>query len=215
GGPRDDARHVQHIPAPPAPEHPARSCPRRLPRTRRTSVLAPRTRRRLGSAVCPVSPRAPAAASTATYMESLIVKWVNNARANRGIAPLRVGTKLTDLAGDRSATLARTTNLIHPSCLSCVFRSYSISFSTCGEAIAWSSYPWGYQAARSIFLGWKGSPSHWSMLMGRSFHRLAVGGSYRSSNPTPWAAAELAGWRRRSAGRARRRRARPYPSGRG
>jgi len=164
------------------------------PRLRHRSILlAAALVAFLGLAVGPVSHPAPAAASTATYMESLIVKWVNNARANRGIAPLRVGTKLTDLAGDRSATLARTTNLIHPSCLSCVFRSYSISFSTCGEAIAWSSYPWGYQAARSIFLGWKGSPTHWSLLMSRSYHRIGVGVTYRSSDHTTWAAAELAG----------------------
>ena len=164
------------------------------PRLRHRSILlAAALVAFLGLAVGPVSHPAPAAASTATYMESLIVKWVNNARANRGIAPLRVGTKLTDLAGDRSATLARTTNLIHPSCLSCVFRTYTISFNRCGEAIAWSSYPWGYQAAHSIFLGWKGSPTHWSLLMSRDYHRIGLGVTYRSSDRTTWAAAELAG----------------------
>jgi len=164
------------------------------PRLRHRSILlAAALVAFLGLAVGPVSHPAPAAASTATYMESLIVKWVNNARANRGIAPLRVGTKLTDLAGDRSATLARTTNLIHPSCLSCVCRTYTISFNRCGEAIAWSSYPWGYQAAHSIFLGWKGSPTHWSLLMSRDYHRIGLGVTYRSSDRTTWAAAELAG----------------------
>ena len=29
----------------------------------------------------------------------------------------------------------------------------SISFARCAEVIAWSSYPWGYEAARRIFLG--------------------------------------------------------------
>jgi uncharacterized protein YkwD len=147
----------------------------------------------LGFAVGPAAHPAPAAASTASYMEGLIVKWVNNARASRGIAPLRVTTRLTNLAGDRSATLASTQNLIHPSCLSCVFHSYGISYSTCGESIAWTSYPWGHDAARSIYLGWKGSPSHWTMLMSRSFHRIGVGVTYRSSTHTTWAAAELAG----------------------
>jgi len=147
----------------------------------------------LGFAVGPAAHPAPAAASTASYMEGLIVKWVNNARANRGIAPLRVTTRLTNLAGDRSATLASTQNLIHPSCLSCVFRTYTISFNRCGEAIAWSSYPWGYQAAHSIFLGWKGSPTHWSLLMSRDYHRIGLGVTYRSSDRTTWAAAELAG----------------------
>src|SRR3954447_24570639 len=125
----------------------------------------------LGFAVGPAAHPAPAAASTASYMEGLIVKWVNHARANRGIAPLHVTTRLTNLAGDRSATLASTQNLIHPSCLSCVFRSYDVSFSKCGEAIAWTTYPWGYEAARSIYLGWKGSSTHWTLLMSRGFHR--------------------------------------------
>jgi len=147
----------------------------------------------LGFAVGPAAHPAPAAASTASYMEGLIVKWVNNARANRGIAPLRVTTRLTNLAGDRSATLASTQNLIHPSCLSCTFRSYGISFSRCGEAIASTSYPWGHDAARSIYLAWKGSSAHWSLLMSSGFHRIGVGVTYRSSNHTTWAAADLAG----------------------
>ena len=147
----------------------------------------------LGLAVGPVAHPAPAQASTASYMEGLIVKWVNHARANRGIAPLRVTTRLTNLAGDRSATLASTQNLVHPSCLSCLFRSYGISFSRCAENIAMTSYPWGYEAARSIYRGWKNSSSHWSILMSRSYHRIGVGVTYRSSNRTTWAAAELAG----------------------
>ena len=164
------------------------------PRLRHSSILlAAALVAFLGFAIGPAAHPAPAAASTATYMEGLIVKWVNHARANRGIAPLRVTTRLTNLAGDRSATLARTTNLIHPNCLSCVFRSYDIKFSRCAENIAWTSYPWGYQAARSIYLGWKGSPTHWTILMSRGYHRIGVGVTYRSSNQTTWAAAELAG----------------------
>src|SRR5690349_18754506 len=119
----------------------------------------------LGFAVGPAAHPAPAAASTATYMEGLIVKWVNGARANRGLPALRVTTRLTNLAGDRSAKLASTQNLVHPSCLGCLFNSYGIAWSTCGEVIAWTSYPWGYQAARSIFNGWKSSPGHWTLLM--------------------------------------------------
>src|SRR4029079_14125502 len=102
----------------------------------------------LGFAVGPAAHPAPAAASTASYMEGLIVKWVNNARANRGIAPLRVTTRLTNLAGDRSATLASTQTLSHLSSLSCVFRSYDIKCIRCGDNIACTSYPWVYQAAR-------------------------------------------------------------------
>jgi uncharacterized protein YkwD len=147
----------------------------------------------VGLAAGPVAHPAPVSASTASYMEGLIVKWVNHARANRGIAPLSVGTKLTDLAGDRAATMAKTEKLVHPSCLSCVFLSYNIYFTTCAEDIAMTSYPWGYDAARSIFLMWKGSSGHWSILMSRSLHRIGVGVAYRSSDHTTWASADLAG----------------------
>jgi uncharacterized protein YkwD len=147
----------------------------------------------VGFAVGPAAHPAPASASTASYMEGLIVQWINNARANRGVAPLKVGSTLTDLAGDRAVTAAKTKSLAHPSCLSCVFRSYSISFSTCGEVLAWTSYPWGYQAAKNIFNAWKGSPSHWSILMSGAFHRIGVGVAYRSSDHTTWAAGEVKG----------------------
>jgi uncharacterized protein YkwD len=56
-----------------------------------------------------------------------------------------------------------------------------------------TSYPWGYDAARSIYLSWKNSPPHWSILMSRGYHRIGVGVAYRSGNHTTWAAAELAG----------------------
>ena len=147
----------------------------------------------LGFAIGPVAHPAPASATTATYMEGLIVTWVNNARAQRGVPALKVGTILTDLAGDRAVTSARNQSLAHPSCLSCVFRSYGIAFSTCGEVLAWTSYPWGYQAAKAIFNSWKSSSTHWSILMSRSFTKIGVGVAYRSSNHTTWAAGELKG----------------------
>ena len=147
----------------------------------------------LGLAAGPVAHPAPANAGTAENMEALIVKWVNNARAHRGIAPLRAGSLMTKLAGDRAATLARSQKLAHPSCLGCTFRSYGIAYRKCGEVLSMTSYPWGWDAARSIFLSWKHSSTHWSILMSRGFHRIGVGVAYRSSNHTTWAAAELAG----------------------
>ena len=166
----------------------------RSPRTTRLSILlAAALLAFVGLAVGPVAHPAPTNASTATYMEGLLTKWVNSARANRGVPALKVGTKLTDLAGDRATSMAKTGDLVHPSCLACVFRSYDVSFDTCGEVLAWTSYPWGYDAARSIFRSWKNSSTHWSILMSRSFHRIGIGVAYRSSDHTTWAAGEVAG----------------------
>ena len=164
------------------------------PRPARSSILlAAALVAALGFAVGPVAHPAPARAVTASYVEDLIVKWVNRARANRGIKPLRVGSALTQLAGNRATTLARTEKLAHPSCLACMFRAYGIAFRYCGEVVGMTSYPWGWDAARSIYLGWKHSSMHWSLLMSRHMKRIGVGVAYRSSDRTTWAAADLAG----------------------
>jgi uncharacterized protein YkwD len=147
----------------------------------------------LALAIGPAAHPDPASANTASTMESYIVSMVNSARHSRGVPALRVGSKLTDLAGSRATTLARTTVLSHPSCLGCTYASWDISWRACGEAIAMTTYAWGYQAARSVFLGWKNSPGHWSLLMSRSYTRIGVGVAYRSSNHSTWAAADLAG----------------------
>ena len=147
----------------------------------------------LALAVGPAAHPAPASASTATTMEAQIVSWVNGARQSRGVPALRVGSKLTSLAGSRATTLSRTTVLVHPPCLGCMYGNWDISWRACGEAIAMTTYPWGYQAARSIFLGWKNSPGHWSLLMSRSYTRIGIGVAYRSSNHSTWASADLAG----------------------
>jgi uncharacterized protein YkwD len=132
-------------------------------------------------------------ASTATYMEGLIVGWINNARAARGIPRLTVGSKLTDLAGDRAAYMASGGPFAHPSCLSCLLRKYAISFSRCAEVIAWNSYAWGYTAARTVFLQWRNSSAHWGILMSRSYTRIGIGVAYRSRDRSTFAAGVLAG----------------------
>ena len=147
----------------------------------------------IGLAVGPVANPPPTQASTASNMEAQIVNWINQARASRGIPALKVGSKLTDLAGDRAVVLKNTQKLAHPSCLSCVLRNRGISFRNCAEVVAWTGYPWGYEAAKSIFLAWKNSSTHWGILMSRSFTRIGVGVAYRSSNRTTWAAGVLAG----------------------
>ena len=161
--------------------------------TRRSILLTAVLAAFLGLAIGPVAHPAPTNAATADYMEGLIVKWVNNARENRGLPHLKVGWKLTKLAGARAATLAKTGELAHPACLSCAFRNFDISFTSCGEVVAMNSYPWGYEAARTIFLTWKHSPGHWAILMGKGYHRIGVGVAYRSSDHTTWAAGDLAG----------------------
>jgi uncharacterized protein YkwD len=143
--------------------------------------------------VGPVAHPAPVSAGTAANMESKILGWINDARENRGLRPLRVTDKLRNLAGDRATQLARSGDLEHPDCLSCVLNSRDISWDVCGEVIAMTTYNWGHDAARSIFESWRGSAPHWGLLMGRDFRRIGLGVAYRSQGDSTWAAGVLAG----------------------
>lgn len=146
----------------------------------------------LGLAVVgPVANPAPVNAGTAEYMEGLLLKWVNAARERRGVAPLKAGWRLMDLAGDRAAEMAAAGRIWHPSCLACLLRKRSVSFTRCAEVVAWTGYPWGYEAARSIFQWWKGSSAHWGILMSRAYTRVGFGVAYRSRDRTTYAAGIL------------------------
>lgn len=134
-------------------------------------------------------PQAAAAQTTNDYMEGLIVGWINDARASRGVPALRVG--MSDLADYRARQLASANKLAHPSCLGCLLNQWGYSWRSCGEVIAGTTYPYGYQAAKSLFNAWKGSSGHWSLLMSRSYTRIGLGVAYRSSNHTSFAAGIL------------------------
>jgi uncharacterized protein YkwD len=166
----------------------------RAPRTSRFLLRLAITSLVLAGAMTALGPAShpPAVqAGTAEYMEGLLVKWINAARTNRGVPALRVGSKLTTFAGERAKTMASTNKLAHPSCLACMLRQKGVSFSSCGEVIASTSYPWGYDAARSIYRAWRGSSGHWSILMSRSYTRLGIGVAYRSSTRSTFAAGVL------------------------
>jgi uncharacterized protein YkwD len=143
--------------------------------------------------VGPAANPEPVHAGTAANMESKILGWINDARERRGLRPLRVTDKLRNLAGDRAATLARTGELEHPDCLSCMLRNRDISFDSCGEVIAMTTYPWGREAARSLFEAWRGSTFHWDLLMSRKYRRIGLGVAYRSKDGSTWGAGVLAG----------------------
>jgi uncharacterized protein YkwD len=141
----------------------------------------------VGSATRP----SPVQASTATTMQSELLGWINNARASRGLAPLRLLGSLVSLAEDRAASMASKGVLSHPSCLGCTFTNRGIQWYSCGEDIAETWYPWGDQAAQSIYNGWKNSSGHWAILMSTKFNYIGIGVAYRSSNHATFAAADL------------------------
>ena len=145
----------------------------------------------VGLGVGPLAHPAAVAAATAETMESQLLGWINAERTARGLVPLRLHAGLVARAGDQAATMASTGVLKHPSCLSCVLSSLGIQNYSNGETIAYTTWPWGDQAAQSIFNGWKRSTIHWGLLMSTKFNYVGVGVAYRSANKSTWAASVL------------------------
>lgn len=124
----------------------------------------------------------PASAYTTTDHEKAILTYINEARADRGLQPLRIDTRLWDLAGDRAGVMART-NVMSHTVAGSLKRSLSarrIQWYGYGEAIAWTSKTGPSAAALSLFNLWKGSSPHWSILMSSSYNYIGVGLAYRS-----------------------------------
>jgi uncharacterized protein YkwD len=145
----------------------------------------------VGTVAGPMAHPSSVSASTATTMESTILSLVNAERTKRGLVPLRLHAGLVDLAGDRAAYMASIGSLQHISCLSCTMSARGIQAFGSSEVIAWTSYPWGDQAAKSIFTSWKNSSSHWSLLMSDRSNYIGIGVAYRSSNARTYASAVM------------------------
>ncbi len=135
-------------------------------------------------------PQPAAAATIASRIEARVLALVNEARANRGLDPLRTTRKLVDFAGDRAHHMASTGILKHPKCLPCKLDAREIPYEAWGETIAWTYGPWAAKSGRLLFRIWKNSPPHWSILMSPNLERIGVGVA-RASNGAIYGACVL------------------------
>lgn len=164
--------------------------PRGRPRRHRLALIASLVAALVLTAG-PVAQPPSADAGTAETMEASLLSWINADRVARGLVPLRRHPGLVKLAGDRAATMASTGELKHASCLSCTLTARGIQWYMNGEVIAYTSWPWGSEAAKSMYEGWKRSSVHFGMLMSNRFNYLGVGVAYRSANRTTWGSVVL------------------------
>lgn len=139
----------------------------------------------------PIAHPGAVAASTADTMEAQLFSLINAERVKHGLVAYRSYGVLVTMAGDRAAHMASTGVMAHPSCLSCLFNSYGVPYYSVGENIAWTSWPWGSQAATSIFTAWKNSAVHWAQLMSTKFNYIGLGVAYRSADGKTFAAADF------------------------
>jgi uncharacterized protein YkwD len=146
-----------------------------------------------GAAVAPsitsVVPTSPARST----VEGYVLTWVNAARVARGLRPLRFDPAIRSVARTRAGTLAALGVLSHtaPGNLPSQFVAAHVQQWSWAEDIGWTTYRWGYNAARSLFLSWKGSAPHWAILMSSKFNYVGIGLGYRSSDRATFAVADL------------------------
>lgn len=143
------------------------------------------------TALGPMAHPGAAAASTADTMESRILGSINAERAKHGLVALRVHSGLADLAGDRAAYMASIGALQHISCLSCTLKSRGIQWYGVAEVIAANNWPWGSQAADTLFNSWMASSTHRAILLNTKYNYIGIGVAYRSSNHSTYASAVL------------------------
>ena len=125
-----------------------------------------------------------ASAVTTTDLEYRILGWINSARAEKHLQPLRSDSRVWDLAGDRAAVMASRNILSHTvaGVVGSQLTSRGITWYMWGDAIAYNNAQKGTYATAELFAQWKGSQSHWDLLMSPKFNYIGVGMAYRTSN---------------------------------
>ena len=143
----------------------------------------------------PTSAAASGATTTSTTalnsVESSILTWINRDRAARGLRPLRLDLRLSSLADTRAARMASKNTLSHTAAGGdfgpLLYSLLGVPSWSWGEDIGWTGYPYGSQAASSLYSMWKQSATHWALMMSSRMNYIGVGVAYRSSNHTTWA----------------------------
>jgi uncharacterized protein YkwD len=144
----------------------------------------------LGSATPPPPPSTttPSAPSQGT-VEQYLRDFINKDRAARGLRALRLDSRLQSVARERAATLADLGMLSHSAAgdITSELAGAGVQWYSWGEDLGWSSYSWGYDVAKSLYALWKGSASHFALMMSSNYNYFAVGVGYRWSGRSTYA----------------------------
>jgi len=127
--------------------------------------------------------------STASSMATQVLGWVNQARASKGLRPLRAWSTLSSVATYRAGKMASAGVLSHSiaGSLSSQLSAKGVTAWSTGEDIGVTTYAWGSSAATSLFTMWRNSPTHWAILMSSRYNYIGLGFAYRSSSGATYA----------------------------
>lgn len=158
---------------------------RLMPFTKNISIV-------FGMVLCVLALAAPAAA-TPTPAEASLLQVVNQARAQHGVAPLRIDYRLEAAARAKSRSMLRTGTFSHGN-FARRLSSYRARGPYFGENLAWGVGSRG--SAAGVVQMWLSSPSHRANLLRRSFQRVGLGiyvGTFRGYGGTSVVTANFAG----------------------
>jgi uncharacterized protein YkwD len=104
--------------------------------------------------------------------EQSLVNAINQARAARGVPPLRVGSRLQRAARAHSRAMARSGSFTHGNWYYRL-RRFGVRGRILGENIAWGV---GSDGTAGAIVGmWLASPPHRETMLSRGFSRVGVG----------------------------------------
>jgi len=147
----------------------------------------------LALAVLTVGAPRPVAAATTTDAEMTLLRWINDARASRGLVSLTGWNILHEVSGYRAQRMANQGVLSHTIAgnLGDQLHSTGADWYRYGETIGWSSSRDPLTAARALYQAWRGSSGHWALLMSSRFNYVGAGLGLRSANGLTYGAIVL------------------------
>ncbi len=105
---------------------------------------------------------------------NIVISTVNGYRAAEGLKPLKLDSKLTEIACARAEEIAWSGNHTHrrPNGRSCftILTDAGITEGVAGENIGW-----GYDSASDVCKAWKESQTHYENIMNPEFTKIGIG----------------------------------------
>jgi uncharacterized protein YkwD len=135
----------------------------------------------------------PVQASATTDAEMSLLRWINQARADRGLVSLTGWRILHDVSGYRAQRMANQGTLNHTIAgdLATQLNATGADWYRYGETIGWSSSSNPLDAARALYRAWRGSTAHWALLMSSRFNYVGAGLGLRAANGRTYGAIVL------------------------
>lgn len=137
-----------------------------------------------GAMLLSVLPAATSMASTEPLPEIKAAEWqvlsqMNQVRANNGLKPLRMATRVRLVARDRSRSMKNQSYFAHTSptgaTAGSMLSSRGVKYNFWGENIGWTKHMGNEEGVKWMVDWWKNSPPHRRNMLNREFNYAGVG----------------------------------------